>query len=142
MSKRLPAGCCGLYVATNVPGGVRSDWLAPLCDASLGGFNCSDQATLGVASSNAWRALLRESGLSASTAALLLDQAIGASAERGFFSTSKFCGPAGFRRSTFSEGIALRWQQRRRGAQAPPLCAHALERALLQGRAARGEHVY
>ena len=76
------------------------------------------------------------------TAALLLDQAIGASAERGFFSTSKFCGPAGFRRSTFSEAIALRWQQRRRGAPAPPLCAHALERALLQGRAARGEYVY
>lgn len=96
--------------------------------------------------SGEWRQLLRTSGLSAGTAALLVDQAIAASAGRGFFSTSKFCGPPGFRRSTFSEGIALRWQQQRRRAASeeppPPLCAHAMEHALLQGRAARGDRVY
>ena len=38
---------------------------------------------------------------------------------RGFFATSRFCGPAGFRRSTFSEAIALRWQLQRQVV--PPL---------------------
>ena len=34
---------------------------------------------------------------------MLVEQSLCAAAGRGFFSTSKFCGPAGFRRSTFSE---------------------------------------
>ena len=66
---------------------------------------------------------------------------VSASAGRGFFATSKFCGPAGFRRSTFSEGIALRWAMVHGGGDAP-LCAHAMQHALLQGMAPHGAQVY
>lgn len=80
-----------------------------------------------------------QTNLSHGTASMLLEQSICALAGRGFFSTSKFCGPPGFRRSTFSEGIALRWQQSH-GSE--PLCAKALEHALMQGWAAHGAFVY
>ena len=152
LGKRLAPGCCGLYVATNLPGGVRSSLLAGLCagahcaGARCAGvqppayaYDCSDQTTLGVRRLPEWAELLASSRLSEETASLLIDQALGAAAGRGFFSTSKFCGPPGFRRSTFSEGIALRWQQRRNGS---PLCAHAMEHALARGWAAHGELVY
>ena len=69
-----------------------------------------------------------------------VEQSLCAAAGRGFFSTSKFCGPAGFRRSTFSEGIALRWATQHGGGA--PLCAHAMEHALTQGMAAHGAQVY
>jgi len=135
-------------VATNLPEGAASTLLAPLCAAGRpNAFNCSDLSTLGARATLEWRALLRgtqasgpASPLSAATAALLVEQQIGASAGRGFFSTSKFCGPPGYRRSTFSEGIALRWQLRQ--GKNRSLCAHAMENALLQGKAAHAEFVY
>lgn len=144
LSRRLqPAGCCGLYVATNLQGGVRAPALASLCaPAEPRAYNCSDLATVGATLTPEFRALLDAGRLSAGTATLLLEQALSAAAGRGFFSTSKFCGPPGFRKSTFSEGIALRWQLRHAGEGATPLCAHAMEHALLQGRAAHGDHVY
>ena len=152
-ARLTPRGCCGLYVATNVLGGTRSTPLAPLCSngamarsastsassVDVGAFNCSDLNTLGVSSSPQWRSMINVTGLSFGTAAVLLDQAIGASAGRGFYATSKFCGPPGFRRSTFSEGIALRWAQEHGH---PPLCAHAIENALPKGMAAHGTFVY
>ena len=66
-------------------------------------------------------------------------QLLATAAGRGFYSTSKFCGPPGFRRSTFSEGIALRWQMQR-GQR--PLCTHGMESALLKGASAHGAFVY
>ena len=156
LGKRLPRGRSHVYVATNAPGGVRSPLLTPLCGGATRGAGastslvCFDLTTLNATRTSEWGALIERTvtraskvmgGVSSATAALLLDQAIGAQARLGFFSTSKFCGPAGFRKSTFSEGIALRWQQRHRAGQ-PPLCAHAMERALLQGRVAHGDLVY
>jgi hypothetical protein len=140
LATRVPAGCCALYVATNAPDGVRSPLLASLCAGGSRAYNCSDLSTLGATRLPEWRELLRGATLSPGTAALLVDQAIGAAAGRGFFSTSKFCGPAGFRKSTFSESIALRWQQGH--STGAPLCAHAMERSLLLGKTAHGEHVY
>ena len=163
LRKRLRPGCCDLFVASNVPGGVASPRLAPLCEGRARVANCTDIRSLGVSGLPEWSELLGDRGgeagagagarasgsasagdesaapLAEATATLLTEQAIGAAAGRGFFSTSKFCGPAGFRRSTFSEGIALRWGQRRGAA---PLCANAAEHALLRGMAAHGEHVY
>ena len=43
--------------------------------------------------SSAWATLLEKTSLRPETAALALELAIGAAAPRGFFSTSKFCGP-------------------------------------------------
>ena len=138
-------------MASNVPDGVRSALLGPLCGpptADTATYNCSDLGSLGAFSMPEWHDLVQTSsgdgsasGVSSGTAALLLDQAISSAANRGFFSTSKFCGPPGFRKSTFSEAIALQWQQLH-GAGKQPLCAHAMEKALLQGRAAHGEFVY
>lgn len=145
------AGSVSVFVASNVPGGVRSAALAPLCSGATG-LNCSDQGTLRLRETKEFVDLLVESvggtvaqsgasrgELDAGTAALLLDQAVSAAAGQGFFSASKYCGPAGHRRSTFSEAIALRWAQLH-GAQ--PLCAHAMEHALLKGWAAHGSFVY
>ena len=164
------ASRAALFVATNVPSGVRSPLLGELCAQNRGGVEgqqqhdahghelrqCSDLASLGVLDSTEWQALRggRDGGaasgggasgvtggrLSAGTAAMLVEQAVGAAAPRGFFSTSKFCGPPGFRRSTFSEGIALRWAQQH--GPAPPLCAHAMEHALPKGMAAHSTFVY
>ena len=141
--RRLPPATGGnrllVYVASNLPGGVGCASLRPLCHVVEGVANCSDaSALLGLGDLPEWRALLSH-GVSAPNAALLLDVAISSSAGRGFFSTSKFCGPAGFRRSTFSEAVAVRWAQQRGAA---PLCAHAMERALLEGMAAHGSFVY
>ena len=168
LSKRLhgPSLPHHLYIATNIQGGVNSDLLAPLCGAQgivAGGitttgttamrdreprrkaaipptFNCSDLNTLGGLPQQA----NQQYHLSTGTASLLIDQAIASRAARGFYSTSKFCGPPGFRKSTFSEGIALRWQLLHAGSgmSSKPLCAHAMEYALLQGKTARGEYVY
>ena len=151
LSQRLPRGC-GLFVATNLADGARAPGLAPLCASAASdaagtsggggdgaGFNCSDLQTLGAKATPAWRALLGRSNLSEPTAALLLEQAVSSLAGRGFFATSKFCGPAGFRRSTFSEGVALRWAVQHDDA---PLCAHAMQHALLQGMAPHGAQVY
>ena len=74
-----------------------------------------------------------------------LEVAIAAAAPRGFFATSKFCGPAGYRRSTLSEAIAQRWQVVREaltGEAAQPLCANSIEAALMQGLTAHGALVY
>jgi hypothetical protein len=150
---RLGPGPCQLYVATNMPAGARGVGLAPLCatpaaspaELSKGlqtggaGCNCTDYHILDVERGPAWPALLNRTRLSPQSAALLVDQGVCASAARGFFATSKFCGPVGFRRSTFSEAIALRWQLQR---EEQPLCAHAMEHALLRGMAAHGDHVY
>ena len=110
-----------------------------LC-AAADGYNCTDLGSLGLAATPAWRTLLARANLSAATASMLVEQSLSAAAGRGFFSTSKFCGPAGFRRSTFSEGIALRWATQHGGGA--PLCAHAMEHALTQGMAAHGAQVY
>ena len=135
--KRLAVGS-SLYIASNVPMGVRSAALAPLC-SGRGSFNCSDQGTLHAQETQTWRSLVGSLELLAGTLALALDQLLCASAARGFFSTSKFCGPPGFRRSTFSEGIALRWQLQHGKA---PLCAHGMELSLLKGASAHGAFVY
>ena len=138
LAKRLPVVArSNLFVASNIPDGVHSALLAPLCATS---YTCADQSTLNVSELPEWSAMLLATGLSAASASLFLDLAIGAAAPRGFFSTSKFCGPAGFRKSTFSEALALRWQQSHAPQQS--LCAHAMEHALLQGRAAHGDYVY
>ena len=150
---RLGPGPCQLYVATNLPAGARSVGLAPLCASSAAspaelsrglqtggaGCNCTDQRMLDLQRGPAWSVLLNRTRLSPQSAAMLVDQSLCASAGRGFFATSKFCGPVGFRRSTFSEAIALRWQQQ---LGDKPLCANAMEHALLQGMAAHGDHVY
>ena len=148
---RLGAGPCQLYVATNLPGGARSPAIAPLCAAlttkdpmrlgrlAEGGCTCTDQQAMNLQEGPAWSLLLNKTGLSSQSAAMLIDQSVSAAAGRGFFSTSKFCGPAGFRRSTFSEAIALRWQHERADK---PLCSNSMEHALLQGMAAHGNHVY
>ena len=157
MKARLkPANCCRVYLATNVPGGSRSPLFSQLCRRdsspdSLHGaepkdigddFDCFDQGTLGVRRLPEWKRLRDATSLSEKSIGLLVDQALGAAANRGFFSTSKFCGPPTFRRSTFSEGIALRWQMQHRPMAAGPLCKHAMERALLKGHTARGAHVF
>ena len=87
--------------------GARHPGLAPLCSAEEDGFNCSDLGALHLPATPAWQALLSRANLSAATAAMLVEQSLCAAAGRGFFSTSKFCGPAGFRRSTFSEAPEL-----------------------------------
>jgi hypothetical protein len=140
-----------LYVASNAAKGSRSPLLAPLCrgvagsvdddNYTAGRFSCTDFVSLGIPNLPEWHRLLHESSLSAASAALLVDQQVAAAATAGFFSTSKFCGPAGYRKSTFSEGIALRWQLQHHDGD-PPLCAHAMEYALLQGKAAHSVHVY
>ena len=48
LSKRLPRAGNGVYVASNIDGGVRAPLLAPLCAAGNSGWNCSDLNTLGV----------------------------------------------------------------------------------------------
>ena len=136
--QRLPRGC-SLFVASNLHQGTRHAGLAPLCSAE-DSFNCSDLASLNLQASPAWQALLSRANLSTATASMLVEQSLCAAAGRGFFSTSKFCGPAGFRRSTFSEGVALRWATQHGGST--PLCAHAMERALTQGLTAHGAQVY
>ncbi|KAL1527731.1 hypothetical protein AB1Y20_009116 [Prymnesium parvum] len=138
LRRRLPAGCCSLFVASNAPGGVHSPWLAPIC-AEDSGYRCHDQSTLGLRGSDVWRSLLTADVLSEETLIMVFDQLLAAAAGRGFFSTSKFCGPPGYRRSTFSEGIALRWQLQR---GQPPLCAHGMESALLRGASSHGAFVY
>ena len=136
--QRLPRGC-SLFVASNLRQGARHAGLAPLCTAE-DSFNCSDLASLNLQATPAWQALLSRANLSTATASMLVEQSLSAAAGRGFFSTSKFCGPAGFRRSTFSEGVALRWAMQHGGST--PLCAHAMERALAQGLTAHGAQVY
>jgi len=51
--KRLAVGS-SLYIASNVPMGVRSAALAPLC-SGRGSFNCSDQGTLHAQETQTWR---------------------------------------------------------------------------------------
>ena len=136
--QRLPRGC-SLFVASNLHQGAQHAGLAPLCSAE-DRFNCSDLASLNLRATPAWQALLSRANLSTATASMLVEQSLCAAAGRGFFSTSKFCGPAGFRRSTFSEGVALRWAMQHGGST--PLCAHAMERALTQGLTAHGAQVY
>ena len=74
LDKRLPHGCCALFIASNVRGGVRSPLLAPLC-AGPSAYRCLDQSTLRVREMAAWGALLREGGLDQGTLSLVLDQA-------------------------------------------------------------------
>mmetsp|Transcript_49859 Transcript_49859/g.108007 ORF Transcript_49859/g.108007 Transcript_49859/m.108007 type:complete len:268 (+) Transcript_49859:112-915(+) len=123
--------------------GVRSPSLTPLCAAAAAAaslrLNCSDLTSLGTRAQQTLRALVARTSLASASAAMLLDQGICATAGLGFFSTSKFCGPAGFRRSTFSESIANRWLHLHNGK---PLCANALEHALMQGWTPHGAFVY
>lgn len=141
---RLTRGSRGagasLFVATNAPGGVRSPLLSGLCKL----FNCTDLAALeaGTGTTAKSSELLEGSSswLSRGTVAMLVEQGVSAAAPRGFFATSKFCGPAGYRRSTFSEAIALRWALRYQPAT--PLCAHAMQHALIKGMAAHSTFVY
>jgi len=114
--------------------------MSPLLRQLCGGsFNCTDASALGLRETPEWREMLTTTGFSQGTASLLVEQSIAALAGRGFFATSKFCGPPGYRRSTFSEDIALRWQTQHEGA---PLCARGLEHSLLKGMVPHGASVY
>lgn len=154
--KRAPPDTVSLFIATNLPNGARSAELEPLCTtpAANGGreggkhgkrrlmrglYNCTDVHSLRLSSqSSIWSPLARTS-LSEGSATLAVEMVIAASAPKGFFSTSKFCGPVGYRRSTLSESIAQRWAVEH---DADVLCANALEYALMQGMTAHGSQVY